>query len=146
MALGVAVVSLLAIAPTLEAQTYPSSTDPRNGLKYGLHDAGEAIQGMRLVSATRKPAVLDSMMGLTFVNSDLAFRGNYVYQGNFAGFSIWEVKDMDEAVAWAKRSPQVMAGRSEMEIRPFYEAEDLGAFVSPEDAARDGDRGKLGVA
>lgn len=63
-----------------------------------------------------------------------------------AGFSIWEVKDMDEAVAWAKRSPQVMAGRSEMEIRPFYEAEDLGAFVSPEDAARDGDRGKLGVA
>ncbi len=93
MALGVAVVSLLAIAPTLEAQTYPSSTDPRNGLKYGLHDAGEAIQGMRLVSATRKPAVLDSMMGLTFVNSDLAFRGNYVYQGNFAGFSIWDVSN-----------------------------------------------------
>src|SRR3954465_5427119 len=39
-----------------------------------------------------------------------------------AGFSIWEVKDMDEAVAWAKRSPSVGAGRSEMEIRPFYEA------------------------
>ncbi len=65
-----------------------------------------------------------------------------------AGFSIWKVKDMDEAVAWAKRSPNVMAGRSELEIRPFYEAEDLGEFVTPEEAsnAREGDRGALGVA
>ena len=36
-----------------------------------------------------------------------------------AGFSIWEVKDMDEAVAWAKRSPTIMPGKSELEIRPF---------------------------
>ncbi len=43
-----------------------------------------------------------------------------------AGFSIWEVRDMDEAVAWAKRCPNVMPGRSEIEIRPFYEAADLG--------------------
>ena len=65
-----------------------------------------------------------------------------------AGFSIWKVKDMDEALAWAKRAPQVMAGKTEMEIRPFYEAEDLGDFITDEDraAARDGDRGKLGVA
>ena len=65
-----------------------------------------------------------------------------------AGFSIWEVKDMDEAVAWAKRSPNVMAGRSEMEIRPFFEAADLAGYVSPEELAtpRQGDRGKLGVA
>src|ERR1700754_2137681 len=35
-----------------------------------------------------------------------------------AGFSIWEVKDMDEALAWAKRSPNPMPGRSEIEIRP----------------------------
>ena len=65
-----------------------------------------------------------------------------------AGFSIWEVKDMDEAVAWAKRSPNCMPGRSEMEIRPFYEAEDLTEFVTPEERAtpREGTRGKLGVA
>jgi hypothetical protein len=65
-----------------------------------------------------------------------------------AGFSIWEVKDMDEAVAWAKRSPNLMPGRSEMEIRPFYEAADLAEFVTPEELAtsRDGERGKLGVA
>jgi len=64
-----------------------------------------------------------------------------------AGFSIWEVKDMDEAMAWAKRAP-VMPGKTEMEIRPFYEAADLAEFVTPEELAnpRTGDRGKLGVA
>ena len=45
-----------------------------------------------------------------------------------AGFWLWEVKDMDEAVAWAKRAPNVMPGKSEMEIRPFYEAADLAEF------------------
>ena len=65
-----------------------------------------------------------------------------------AGFSIWEVKDMDEAVAWAKRSPNPMPGKSEIEIRPFYEAADLAEFMTSEElsAPRDGERGKLGVA
>ena len=66
-----------------------------------------------------------------------------------AGFSIWEVKDMDEAMAWANRSPNPMPGKkSEIEIRPFYEAADLAEFMTPEELAapRDGDRGKLGVA
>lgn len=65
-----------------------------------------------------------------------------------AGFSIWEVKDMDEAVAWAKRAPNAMPGKSEMEIRAFYEAADLTEFVTPEELAnpRQGERGKLGVA
>jgi len=65
-----------------------------------------------------------------------------------AGFSIWEVKDMDEAVAWAKRCPNPMPGPSEIEIRPFYEAADLADFVTPEELAtpRGGERGKLGVA
>jgi hypothetical protein len=65
-----------------------------------------------------------------------------------AGFSIWEVKDMDEALAWAKRSPNPMPGPSEIEIRPFYEAADLAEFLTPEELAtpREGERGKLGVA
>lgn len=64
------------------------------------------------------------------------------------GFSIWEVKDMDEAVAWAKRCPNPMSGRTEIEIRPFFEVADLAEFVTPEELAspRDGERGKLGVA
>jgi hypothetical protein len=65
-----------------------------------------------------------------------------------AGFSIWEVKDMDEALAWAKRAPNPMPGKSEIEIRPFFEAADLAEFVTPEElqSAREGERGKLGVA
>lgn len=42
-----------------------------------------------------------------------------------AGFWIWEVKDMDDAVAWAKKCPNPMRGPSEIEIRPFYQAEDF---------------------
>jgi len=83
----------LAAVPALRAQTYPSANDPRNNLKPGLHDAGVAAHNMRVVSTTPKAAALDSMSGLTFVNSDLAFKGNLVYQGNFAGFSIWDVSN-----------------------------------------------------
>ena len=65
-----------------------------------------------------------------------------------AGFSIWEVGDMDEAMAWAMRSPTMPGAPGEMEIRPFYEAADLADFVTPEElsTSRDGERGKLGVA
>jgi len=66
-----------------------------------------------------------------------------------AGFSIWEVKDMDEAVAWAKRCPNLSPGRSVVDIRPFMEFEDLAHVLPPEpaDAApRDAIRQKLGVA
>ena len=85
--------SLFATPCFLFAQTYPKGNDPRDGLKPGMYDAGSAASGMRLVSFSRKGAALDSASGLTFVNSDLAFRDHYVYQGNFAGFMIWDVKD-----------------------------------------------------
>lgn len=42
-----------------------------------------------------------------------------------AGFWIWKVKDMDEAVAWVKRCPNPMFGPSDIEIRPLYEMEDF---------------------
>ena len=42
-----------------------------------------------------------------------------------AGFWLWEVKDMDEAIAWVKRCPNPMPGPSEIEIRPLYEMTDL---------------------
>jgi len=38
-----------------------------------------------------------------------------------AGFWLWEVKDMDEAVAWVEKCPNPMPGPSEIEIRPLYE-------------------------
>jgi len=42
-----------------------------------------------------------------------------------AGFWLWEVKDFDEAVAWAERCPNPMPGPSELEIRPLYEESDF---------------------
>lgn len=42
-----------------------------------------------------------------------------------AGFWIWQVKDMNEAVEWVKKCPNPMRGPSEIEIRTFYEAEDF---------------------
>jgi hypothetical protein len=49
-----------------------------------------------------------------------------------AGFWVWKVKSMEEAVEWVKRCPNPMPGDSEIEIRPFYEAEDFGAEFTPE--------------
>ena len=49
-----------------------------------------------------------------------------------AGFWLWEVKSMEEAVEWAKKCPNPMPGDSDLEIRPFYEAEDLGPEFTPE--------------
>jgi len=47
-----------------------------------------------------------------------------------AGFWIWQVKSMDEAVEWLKRAP--FDGGAEIEIRPFFEAEDFGKEFTPE--------------
>jgi hypothetical protein len=42
-----------------------------------------------------------------------------------AGFWLWDVRDMDEALAWVQRCPNPMPGASEIEIRPLYEMDDL---------------------
>src|SRR6185437_15248706 len=54
-------------------------------------DAGVAAKGMQLVAHANKPAEFhpDDPGGLTYANSDLAFGGKYLYQGNFSGIQIW---------------------------------------------------------
>jgi len=54
-----------------------------------------------------------------------------------AGYWIWKVKDMDEAVAWVKRCPNPMPGPSEIEIRPYYEIEDFGDALPKEGAEQE---------
>ena len=49
-----------------------------------------------------------------------------------AGYWLWNVRDMDEAVAWARRCPNPMPGPSELEIRPLYEMEDFAESLTPE--------------
>ena len=49
-----------------------------------------------------------------------------------AGFWIWQVRSMEEAVEWVRRCPNPMEGESEIEIRPVFEAEDFGEAFTPE--------------
>jgi len=50
-----------------------------------------------------------------------------------AGFWIWQVQSMDEAMEWAKRCPNPMPGRSDLEIRPLWESEDFGSEIAAQE-------------
>jgi len=49
-----------------------------------------------------------------------------------AGFWLWQVKSMDEAIEWVKRCPNPMMEESDIDIRPIFEAEDFGEEFTPE--------------
>ena len=49
-----------------------------------------------------------------------------------AGFWLWKVKSMEDAINWVKRCPNPMEGESEIEIRPLFETEDFGSELTPE--------------
>ncbi|MEA5599087.1 YciI family protein [Rivularia sp. UHCC 0363] len=49
-----------------------------------------------------------------------------------AGYWLWQVQSMEEAIAWVKRCPNPMPGESAIEIRPIFEAEDFGEALTPE--------------
>lgn len=68
--------------------------------------------------------------GRTVIDGPFSATGELV-----AGFWLWQVKDMAEAVEWVKRCPNPMPGPSEIEIRPIYEAADFGKALTPEMAA-----------
>ena len=65
-----------------------TAQDPRVGLRAGLMDAAEAAWNMRVVSKTPPSG---KFLGST--NSDLAFKGNYVIQGNYNGYQIWDISN-----------------------------------------------------
>ncbi|MGA1417961.1 MAG: LVIVD repeat-containing protein, partial [Gemmatimonadaceae bacterium] len=100
----VALSALLITAAPLVAQQAPaqpagpraSTTDPRASLKAGFMDAGIAIRNMELVSTTPRPASFTNPANpgdFGFVNSDLAFHKDYVFQGGYYGVQIWDVAD-----------------------------------------------------
>jgi len=78
---------------SLRAQA--DTNDPRTHLKAGLYDAGVAAKGMQLVSHVNKPDDFhpNDPGGLRYANSDLAFGGRYLYQGNFSGIQIWDISN-----------------------------------------------------
>jgi hypothetical protein len=91
-------------------------------VKAGLMLAGEGLQ-----PTSRGKRVLFSGARRTVTDGPFAETKELV-----AGFWLWQVKSMEEAIEWVKRCPNPMPTDSEIEIRPVYEAEDFGTEFIPE--------------
>lgn len=85
-----------------------------------LSNAGILRAGDGLKPSAQGKRIAFNGPGRTVVSGPFAATRELV-----AGFWLWEVKDMDEAIAWAKRCPNPMPGPSELEIRPLYEESDF---------------------
>ncbi|HLX85955.1 MAG TPA: YciI family protein [Terriglobales bacterium] len=91
-------------------------------VKAGVMLAGEGLQasskGKRVRFAGDKRTVIDGPFTET--------------KELIAGFWLWQVRSMEEAIEWVKRCPNPHEGESEIEIRQVFEAEDFGAELTPE--------------
>lgn len=91
-------------------------------VKAGIMLAGEGLhpssKGKRIEFSGTKRTVIDGPFSET--------------KELIAGFWIWQVRSMDEAIEWARRCPNPTGAESALEIRPIFEAEDFGAEYTPE--------------
>jgi hypothetical protein len=85
-----------------------------------LRNAGILLMADGLKPTSEAKRIAFDGLGRTIIDGPFAETRELV-----AGFWLWDVKDMDEAVAWVKRCPNPMPGPSEIEIRPLYEMADL---------------------
>jgi hypothetical protein len=92
-----------------------------------LASAGIMLAGEGLHPSSKGKRVAFDGPNRTVTDGPFAATGELV-----AGFWLWQVTDMEEAVAWAKRCPNPMPGPSEIEIRPVFEAADFGDALTPE--------------
>jgi hypothetical protein len=98
-----------------------------------LAQAGILLAGEGLHPSSKGKRVRFSAGGKTIVDGPFAETKELV-----AGYWIWQVKSMREAVEWVRRCPDPMPGEeSEIEIRPVFEAEDFGEAFTPELRAQD---------
>jgi hypothetical protein len=106
-------------------------------VKAGIMLAGEGLkdtsQAKRVLFGRGKPTVVDGPFAET---KELV-----------AGYWLWQVKSMDEAIEWLKRMPQEEHGEPcDVEIRPVFEADDFGANLTPETRAKEEELRRLGAA
>jgi hypothetical protein len=105
-----------------------------------LANAGILVAGEGLQPSSKGKRVAFDGASRTVIDGPFAETRELV-----AGFWLWKVKDMSEAIAWAKRCPNPMPGPSEIEIRPVFEAADFGDALTPELAEQEERiRGKVG--
>jgi hypothetical protein len=111
-----------------------------------LVNAGVLLAADGLTPSSKGKRIAFDGAGRTVIDGPFAETRELV-----AGFWLWEVRDMDEAIAWVKRCPNPMPGPSEIEIRPLFEMADFAESLSPEfkegrDRLRETLNGKFGPA
>jgi hypothetical protein len=113
-----------------------------------LINAGIMLDGTGLTPTSRGARVRFSGSNRTVTNGPFAETTELI-----AGFMIWKVSSLQEAIDWVKKFPNVSTEESDVEIRPLMEPEDFAAVVSPERLeevkeleARSGDRDGFGLA
>ena len=130
--LSVALVFAAALAPsTFKAQTpsnlstTPPTPDPRIGLRAGAYDAAEAVWNLKVLSQTRPSEKFASG-----INSDLAFTGNYVIQGSFSGYQVWDISNPSKpSLKTAYFCPASQSDVSVYKNLLFVSGEDLTARI-----------------
>lgn len=97
-----------------------------------LADAGVLVAGEGLKASAEGKRVYFSGAQRRVVDGPFAESKELV-----AGFWVWKVKSMDEAVEWARRCPNPTGQAGQLEIRPIFEAEDFGEAFTPEERAKE---------
>jgi hypothetical protein len=128
------VIVLVKATSDSEAGTMPSSEmlEAMGKFNEALVEAGIMLAGEGLHPSSKGKRVAFDGPRRTVADGPFAAISELV-----AGYWLWQVKDMEEAVKWVKRCPNPMPGPSEIEIRPIFEASDFGAAMTPELSARE---------
>ncbi len=117
-----------------EAGTMPSEYELGSMGNYNeeLVKAGIMLSGEGLHPSSKGARIMFSGDQRNVVDGPFAETKELV-----AGFWVWQVRDMDEAIEWAKRCPNPTGEESVLELRPVFEAEDFGEQYTPELQERD---------
>ena len=112
-----------------EAGIMPSQQLLTDMMKFNeeLVNAGVMLAGEGLHPSSKAKRVHFSGTNRTVTDGPFAETKELV-----AGFWIWKVNSMEEAVEWLKKCPNPMNGESDIDIRPIFEAEDFGEEFTPE--------------
>ncbi|MEA2760905.1 MAG: hypothetical protein QOD47_189, partial [Gemmatimonadaceae bacterium] len=114
-----------AVNPDANMSPSEPTPDPRVGLRPGLYDAAEAIWNLKVLSETRPS---EKFAG--GINSDLAFLGNYVIQGSFTGYQVWDISNPRQpALKTAYFCPASQSDVSVYRNLLFVSGEDLSARI-----------------
>ena len=112
-----------------EAGTMPSQQMLTDMMKFNeeLVNAGVMLAGEGLHPSSKAKRVHFSGAKRTVTDGPFAETKELI-----AGYWIWKVNSMEEAVEWVKKCPNPMNGESDIDIRPIFEAEDFGDEFTPE--------------